>query len=98
MDLSHRRTLVPVLLALACAAPAAQARREFTAEDMLKVGTASVLDLSDDGRRVAVAVRRAFDNAEVDNRRFGDPTYVPPSRVTLLVIDTQSGASAAPFT
>lgn len=98
MDLSHRRLLVPVLLALACAAPAAQARREFTAEDMLKVGTASVLDLSDDGRRVAVAVRRAFDNAEVDNRRFGDPTYVPPSRVQLLVIDTQSGGSAAPFT
>ena len=53
--------------------------RDFTAEDMLKVATASVLDLSDDGRRVAVSVRRAYDNAEVDNRRFGDPTYLSPS-------------------
>jgi dipeptidyl aminopeptidase/acylaminoacyl peptidase len=78
--------------------PAAeQAAREFTAEDMLKVTSASVLDLSDDGRRVAVSVRRAFDNAEVDNRRFGDPTYVPPSQVKLLVIDTQSGATDTPF-
>jgi dipeptidyl aminopeptidase/acylaminoacyl peptidase len=97
MHLSHRRLLVPALLAIACAAPAAQARREFTAEDMLKVSTASVLDLSDDGRRVAVSVRRAYDNAEVDNRRFGDPTYLAPSRVRLLVIDTQSGAIATPF-
>ena len=76
---------------------AAQAAREFTAEDMLKVSTASVLDLSDDGRRVAVNVRRAFDNAEVDNRRFGDPTYVPPAQGRLLVIDTQSGATDTPF-
>jgi dipeptidyl aminopeptidase/acylaminoacyl peptidase len=97
MHLSHRRLLVPALLAIVCAAPAAQARREFTAEDMLKVSTASVLDLSDDGRRVAVSVRRAYDNAEVDNRRFGDPTYLAPSRVRLLVIDTQSGAIATPF-
>jgi dipeptidyl aminopeptidase/acylaminoacyl peptidase len=97
MHLSHRRLLAPALLAIVCAAPAAQARREFTAEDMLKVSTASVLDLSDDGRRVAVSVRRAYDNAEVDNRRFGDPTYLAPSRVRLLVIDTQSGAIATPF-
>src|SRR4051812_14611479 len=101
---SHRRLLVTVF-ALACAAPlgasrdAATARhgpepaqgREFTAEDMLKISTASVLDLSDDGRRVAVSVRRAYDNAEVDNRRFGDPTYLSPSQVKLLVIDTQTG-------
>jgi dipeptidyl aminopeptidase/acylaminoacyl peptidase len=92
------RTLVTAALALGCAAlPAAQARREFTAEDMLKVATASVLDLSDDGRRVAVGVRRAYDNAEVDNRRYGDPTYLSPSRTTVHVIDTQTGAIQTPF-
>jgi len=110
MTLSHRR-LIPILLALAFAAPLGASRdgvpgsqastpaqaREFTAEDMLKVSTASVLDLSDDGRRVAVNVRRAFDNAEVDNRRFGDPTYVPPAQGRLLVIETQSGATDTPF-
>ena len=78
--------------------PTAQAAARFTAEDMLKVSTASVLDLSDDGRRVAVSVRRAYDNAEADNRRYGDPTYLSPSRVTLQVIDTQTGAAQSPFT
>ena len=47
------------LLALVGAAPAAQVTRPFTAEDMLKVATASVLDLTEDGTRVAVAVRTA---------------------------------------
>ena len=110
MHLTSRRPLV-ILLAVACAAPLAasreaaretaaaapQAAREFTAEDMLKVSTASVLDLSDEGRRVAVGARRAYDNAEVDNRRFGDPTYVAPSLVKVMVIDTASGTIDAPF-
>ena len=69
----------------------------FTAEDILKVVTASVLDLSNDGRRVAVAARRLADNAEVDNGRYGDPTYVSPAWVRLLVVDTATGAVQAPF-
>ena len=109
----NQRTLVTVALVAGCAAMPlgpldaarearsetrqTQARRDFTAEDMLKVAAASVLDLSDDGRRVAVSVRRAYDNAEVDNRRYGDPTYLSPSRVTLQVIDTQTGAVESPF-
>jgi dipeptidyl aminopeptidase/acylaminoacyl peptidase len=98
------RFVVTPALALCCAAlslqavPTAQTGRAFTAEDMLKVSTASVLDLSDDGRRAAVSVRRAYDNAEVDNRRYGDPTYLSPARVTLQVIDTQTGAIQSPFT
>ena len=59
---------------------------------MLKVATASVLDLSEDGRRVAVGVRRLEDNAETNHRRFGDPTYVAPSMVELMVFDTRTGA------
>ena len=95
------RTLVTVALVAGCAAMPvgpldaardartethrAQGHRDFTAEDMLKVATASVLDLSDVGRRVAVSVRRPYDNAEVDNRRYGDPTYLSPARVTPAV-------------
>ena len=97
--LSHDRCARLVLRARFRCRPlsTAQTGRAFTAEDMLKVSTASVLDLSDDGRRAAVSVRRAYDNAEVDNRRYGDPTYLPPSRVTLQVIDTQTGAVQSPF-
>jgi dipeptidyl aminopeptidase/acylaminoacyl peptidase len=78
-------------------APAPGAKSAFTAEDLLKVATVSVLDLSEDGRRAAVAVRRLYDNAEVDNTRYGDPTYVAPAWVRVLVIDTRSGATATPF-
>ena len=52
-----------------------------------------MLDLSDDGRRVAVGVRRLADNATTDHRRYGDPTYFAPSMVELMVIDTATGAA-----
>jgi len=76
---------------------AAQPHVPFTAEDMLKVATLSIADLSDDGARVAVTLRRSYDNAEVDNYRSGDPTYVSPSRSRLLVIDAKTGAAQSPF-
>jgi len=76
---------------------AAQPHVTFSAEDMLKVASLSIADLSDDGARVAVTLRRSYDNAEVDNYRYGDPTYTAPSRARLLVIDTQTGATQTPF-
>jgi dipeptidyl aminopeptidase/acylaminoacyl peptidase len=97
------RFVVPLLCALlfpvVAARPAAQApsTTAFTAEDMLKVVSVRVLDLSDDGMRVAVALRRAIDNADTDNYRSGDPTYMAPSRVQLQIIDTRSGAKQVPF-
>jgi dienelactone hydrolase len=80
------------------AAAQAGARVPFTAEDMLNVASIAVADLSDDGARVAVTLRRSGDNAEVDNYRYGDPTYVSPSRSRVLVIDTQTGVTQTPFT
>ncbi len=56
-----------------------------------------MLDLADDGSRVAVSARTAWDNPETDHRRYGDPTYLNPSRVTLLVIDTRTGSTQKPF-
>jgi dipeptidyl aminopeptidase/acylaminoacyl peptidase len=79
------------------AAPAAPAPSVFTADDLLNVVTASVLDLSDDGRYAAVTTRRTRDNAETDNRRYGDPSYLSPSAVRLLVIDTETGRTQAPL-
>jgi dipeptidyl aminopeptidase/acylaminoacyl peptidase len=93
------RTLLAVLMltALLAARPSTQARQPFTAEDMLNVATAQLLDLSEDGRRVALSVRRLQDNAETDHRRFNDPSYVAPSMVDLLVVDTGTGATERPF-
>ncbi len=91
--------LAAVLLSIAPARPVAQttAGAAFSAEDVIKVVTVSVLDLSDDGARVAVALRRTIDNADTDNYRSGDPTYVAPSRAQLQIIDTGSGAKQEPF-
>ena len=74
-------------------APRAQSLDVITAEDILKVTTATVLDLSEDGRRLAITARRLQDNAVTDHRRYGDPTYFAPSMVEVLVIDTQNGAT-----
>jgi dipeptidyl aminopeptidase/acylaminoacyl peptidase len=82
-----------LVVAAALTAPAAQSLDPLSAEDMLDVRAANVLDLSEDGRRVAVAVRKPADNATTDHRRYGDPTYFAPSMVELMVIDTASGAS-----
>ena len=62
-------------------------------EDTLKVQTATVLDLSEDGRFLVIGARRLYDNAETNHRRYGDPTYFVPAMVDLQVIDTRSGAT-----
>jgi len=69
----------------------------FTAEDILDVVTAAVQDLSEDGRLVAMVERRGRDNAEFDHYRYGDPTYLAPSAVRLVVIDTDTGRRTLPL-
>ena len=97
--MTHRMLALSVgLVLVAGVRPGAQvvgggALAPLTADDMLKVATASVLDVSDDGRRVALTTRRTFDNAEMNHRRYGDPTYVQPAAVRLMVIDIVSGAT-----
>ena len=80
--------VIAVLVVVAVHRPIGQVNSAFTAEDMLKVATASVLDLAEDGSR-AVAIRTLESNATTDHRRFGDPTYVAPSLVDVMVCDTR---------
>jgi dipeptidyl aminopeptidase/acylaminoacyl peptidase len=80
-----------------CSAAAVAQTTPFTAEDMLKVASINVLDVTDDGSRVAATVRRPVDNDFTDHRRYGDPTYLAPSRVRLEIIDTRTGTKDAPF-
>ena len=89
----------PVFLAFVVIArlAGAQGTSAFTAEDMLKVASLNVLDVSEDGSRIAASVRRPIDNPTVDNRRYGDPTYLAPAKVILQVIDAKTGAVDLPF-
>ena len=91
-----RSAVACTVLTLQAATASAQAA-PFTAEDMLKVASISVLDVTDDGARVAATVRRPVDNDFTDHRRFGDPTYMAPSRVRLEIIETKTGVRDQPF-
>src|SRR5262245_47759451 len=88
-----QKWIATAVIVVALASPQAQSLEPVSAEDTLKVQTATVLDLSEDGRFVAVGARRLYDNAETNHRRYGDPTYFAPAMVELRVIDTRSGAS-----
>jgi len=69
----------------------------FTMNDALDITTATVADLSDDGRWLAVTTTVRRDQYGQDYRRDGDPTYVHPVPVHLMVIDTKSGTVHAVF-
>jgi dipeptidyl aminopeptidase/acylaminoacyl peptidase len=90
--MSRAASLLTVVLLshVATSAQVAPATK-FSAEDMIKVVTASVQAMTDDAQLVAFTERRTFDNAETDNYRYGDPTYVAPSAVRFVVVDTETG-------
>jgi hypothetical protein len=72
-----------LVVVAALTALAAQSLDPISAEDILNVRTATVLDLSDDGRRVAIGVRRLADNATTDHRamaRASASVHVPHDR------------------
>jgi dipeptidyl aminopeptidase/acylaminoacyl peptidase len=69
----------------------------FTMNDALDITSATVADLSDDGRWLALTSSVRRDAYGQDYRRDGDPTYVHPVPVRLLVIDTKSGAAHPVF-
>src|SRR4029453_13694436 len=71
--------------------------RRFTPDDMLNVVPASIQDISEDGRLVAFTERRTRDNAETDNYRYGDPTFLSPSAVRLVVVETDTGGRSLPL-
>src|SRR5437016_9543708 len=95
--MSRAVPLLAVLLIQAATTAQVRPPAGFSAEDMLKVVSASVQAMSDDGRLVAVTERRTYDNAEVDNYRYGDPTYLAPSAVRFVVVDTATGQRFLPL-
>ncbi|HEX5217522.1 MAG TPA: hypothetical protein VFV98_18810, partial [Vicinamibacterales bacterium] len=93
-----RKTLVLAIALMAVpAVRAAQATRPFSAEDMLDVVSASMQDISEDGRLVALTERRTRDNATTDNYRYGDPTFLAPSAARLVVVDIETGKRLLPL-
>jgi dipeptidyl aminopeptidase/acylaminoacyl peptidase len=86
---------IAVLLSIASAVIAAPAA--FTVDDLLHVANATIADVSADGRWAALIVSSLDDRIGVDNHRYGDPTYIAPHKMDVLVVDTQSGATTKLF-
>jgi fermentation-respiration switch protein FrsA (DUF1100 family)/WD40 repeat protein len=84
-----------LLLSFASAVPAAPG--VFTVDDLLHVANATIGDVSSDGRWAALIVSSLEDRIGIDNHRYGDPTYIAPHKMDVLVVDTQTGATTNLF-
>src|SRR5215471_2251878 len=93
MKRSHNLLLI---LLIAGASPAAPDAR-FGVDDMLDVRTINIAALSDDGKWVAATAGSLRDRIGVDNHRFGDPTYIAPNHVDVMIIETATGRSQTLF-
>lgn len=94
---STRAAVAAALLATQVTVSTQSPKTAFSAEDMLRIASISVIDVTDDGSRLVTTTRRPIDNDFTDHRRYGDPTYLAPSRVTLEVVDLRTGAREALF-
>ena len=84
------RTALAFGVAASLVAPSdlsAQALRAFTVDDALRVRSASVSAVTDDARWIAATIRTGRSGLDRDHLRHGDPTYITPSRVEVVVID-----------
>jgi len=75
---------------------ASQAPR-FTVDDVMDVRSASVGDLSDDGRWLVITTASLRDRLGADQSRYGDPTYVAPSVAEISIVDTRTGEARKLF-
>ena len=70
----------------------------LSVSDLLDVRTASIGDVSGDGRWLFVTASRPRTSLGVDyNRTFGDATYAAPTKRESWIIDTRTGARVALF-
>ena len=103
-NLNNRRNLACAVLIIALSltslpigAAGQAANSAFTVDDLLDVVNVQIADLSEDGRWLAATSGALRDRIGIDNHRFGDPTYTPPSLVDVWVIDTQAAKAQRLF-
>lgn len=82
------------LLAAAVSLPAADSLRPA---DLLAVRSATIADLSDDGRWIALTLSERGDGLGVVAARDGDPTYLRVTPVELFAVDSRTLERRAVF-
>src|SRR5262245_21675903 len=93
--MKRNRNILFVFLFASASTAATDAR--FGVEDMLDVRTVNIAAFSDDGKWLAATSGSLRDRIGIDNHRFGDPTYIAPNHVDLMIIETASGKSQTLF-
>ena len=84
-------TVALSLVLAGAASPLSGQSQRFDTEIALDVKSPQLQAMTEDGRLIAVTVRTRRGRVDIDHQRYGDPTYVAPSLVTAMVIDTRSG-------
>jgi dipeptidyl aminopeptidase/acylaminoacyl peptidase len=69
----------------------AQEGPRFNTQLALDVRSPQIAAATDDARFIAVTLRTRRGRVDTDHGRYGDPTYVAPSLVGAMVIDTRTG-------
>jgi dipeptidyl aminopeptidase/acylaminoacyl peptidase len=97
--LRSRRAHAPAVLwiLLLAAAPLRAQQTSFTMQDVLDVASASVADMSEDGRWAVITTATLRDRVGVDNYRYGDPTYVAPGVADVALVNLRTGERRALF-
>ena len=90
----NRRTIaslaIAVVLTLASLplhGSAQSASSPFTVDDLLDVANVNIVDLSDDGRWLAVTSGSLRDRIGIDNHRFGDPVLNARTWISALKLN-----------
>ena len=63
----------------------------FSIKDSLLVRSFTPQSKTDDGRFIAGTISTRFDRLGTDHKRFGDPTYITPRPVEVVILDSESG-------
>ena len=75
----------------------AQEVSSYTIEDYFSVVSMKVEDISHDGRWIAATRSKRSDRGPQDYTRYGDPTYIAPFRVGVIIIDSINGEQTEIF-
>lgn len=73
------------------------AQTPFTTDDALRLKSLRIQAVTDDGRYVAATAGTRRGRLNVDHKQFGDPTYIAPRVVEVLIVDTETGRIQKPF-
>ena len=85
-----------IILAMIPSLAAAQ-KSLFAIDDYFKVLSLSVADMTRDGEWLAGTLSTPDDRLPQDNFRYGDPTYIAPSRADVVILNTKAGTQTRLF-